>query len=242
MSDLNLELITPLISSLAISDEFSNLCATKFHLHEEIQTWANRIQRETTAAFHYLKNDFDTWRTDRNNKVDPYALLYITPMIKRVNDNRTYDYYTWGRLVNGNYLKRSGKKGVWRPREIPRRGKQFTKNDFKRALNAANYDCMEKILEAEHVMRFLRMQSELVSKMYVVSRAIRPKTELQELLGKDGVNDSTNADLERLNELKDQIENGQNNFDPLGLPKEQKLVTFAEQNSKLLENTSYDEF
>ncbi len=233
MSEQNLDTANQLISNLALSDEFSSLNATKLHLHEEIHTWSGRIQRETTASFQALKMDFDNWRTERNNQVEPYELLYLTPMLKYVNDGDTpYHYYTWGRLVNSNYLKRSGQKGDWKAREISKRGAQFTKNDFKRALNNANVNSLDKILEAEHALRLLRQQSELVVKMRSVSRALRPKQELQLLLGKNGVNDCTGADIERLNELQSQLLSGQFSGDPLGLPKSKSLVSFAEQNAK----------
>jgi len=235
MSEHNLDLPNQLITSLVLSDEFAGLCATKMHLHEEIHTWAGRVQRETTAAFQILKADFDTWRTHRNDQVDPYELLYITPMLKFVNDGGTsYHYYTWGRLVNSNYIKRSGKKGEWNVREIFKRGKEFTKNDFKRSLNTANEDCLDKMLEAEHALRFLRRQNDLVIKMRSVSHALRPKHEFQALLGKAGVNDCTEVDLERLNKLQSKLLSGEHSTDPLGLPKTKSLVRFAEQNAKPL--------
>mgnify|MGYP007132396358 FL=1 len=78
------------------------------------------------------------------------------------------------------------------------------------------------------------MQGELVTKMRSVSRSLNPKTELQILLGKNGVNGCTDADLERLNELQSQLLSGKNLTDQLGLPKTKSLVHFAEQNAKPL--------
>jgi len=233
----------PLISSLATSEPFYELCAKKVGAKMQIESWANNITVSIIYAFNQLKENFDRQRNQYNDQVDVNARLHLTPNIKVSNYNeRRHLSIRWGRLENGAYRGNFHQtKTKWVIREVQKRGKNhYSEAVLNKALNHNNRKCLPLLLETEQAMIFLRNQYSLVNEMYKTGKKVKFSL-FEELLIKPKINHRSETEKTLFCKMSNELKTNTPTFDPLGLSKKQTLVEFCNHSDVEVETEEFRE-
>jgi hypothetical protein len=106
----------------------------------------------------------------------------------------------------------------------------YSESDFKAVLNDKNMQCLDTILETEHIFRFLRIQYLLVGDLYKLARKLS-LPEFQNLLVKGEDTPLTYEESQQRQSLIDQLSADSLGFDPLYLSKAISLIKPAPKGS-----------
>lgn len=145
----------------ALSDAYAGHLVSKATHDEGI---ANRVEHGIGRLIELgneLVTIFDEARSEYNKSVSNYReRIHFVPVLKvKVKDDVTYLRFVWGRLQNRAYRIQAAKLHEPGIKEIPANsGGYYTKKKLNSLLDENNKKALPLLLEAEHVMRYVRME------------------------------------------------------------------------------------